>query len=96
MARSKTSIPYTPEKDVIKEAIDSSSNTLKILLPHKVELCIPVWPKGTPEQFLIHVQQALDALQKCLNSTLEKAINDKEECSKKLQEASEAFANFKG
>ena len=41
---------------------------------------MPVWSKETPEQFLVHVQQALDALrQKGLETMLEKAIIDKEE-----------------
>ena len=66
-----------------EEAVDSSANTLKLTLPHKVELCIPVWSKGTPEQFLIHIQQALDAImQKGLQSALEKSIKDKEEWAK--------------
>ena len=60
--RSKPPIPYIPEKDVIEEAVDSSAHTLKLTLPHKVELHVPVWLKGTPEQFLIHVQSALDAI----------------------------------
>ena len=34
--RSMPPIPYIPEKDVIKEAVDSSANTLKLMLPHKV------------------------------------------------------------
>ena len=55
MGRSTPPIPYIPEKDVIQEVIDSSANTLKLTLPHKVELCIPVWSKGTPEQFLVHI-----------------------------------------
>ncbi len=41
--RSKPPIPYIPEKDVIKEAVDSSANMLKLILPHKVEfVCILV------------------------------------------------------
>ena len=60
--RSRPPIPYIPEKDVIQEATDSSTNTLKLMLPHRVELRVPVWSKGTPEQFLVHVQQALDAI----------------------------------
>ena len=49
------------------------------------------------EQFLVHVKQALDAIrQKGLQTTLEKAIKDKEECSQKLLEASEDLANYKG
>ena len=47
--RSKPPIPYIPKKDVIQEAVDSSVNTLKLTLPHKVELCAPIWSKGTPE-----------------------------------------------
>ena len=70
---------------------------LKLLLPHRVELRVPVWSKGTPEQFLVHVQQALDAIrQKGLQTALEKAVRDKEECTKMLAKASEAFNNYKG
>ena len=96
-ARSRPSIPYIPEKDVIQEAVDSSANMLKLMLPHKVELHVPVWSKGPFKQFLVHVQQALDAIrQKDLQTALEKAIKDKEECTKKLVEANEALANYKG
>ena len=95
--RSRPPIPYIPEKDVIQEAVDSSTNTLKLMLPHKVELCVPVWLKGTPEQFLVHFQQVLNAIrQKGLQTALEKAIKEKEECTKKLVEAKEALANYKG
>ena len=66
-------------------------------LPHKVELHIPVWSKGTPKQFLVHVQQALDVIrQKGLQSALEKAIKDKEEWTKKLKKATDVFGNYKG
>ena len=45
----------------------------------------------------MHVQQALDAIrQKVLQTALEKAVKDKEECTKKLTKASEAFNNYKG
>ncbi len=88
---------YIPEKDVIQEAVDSSANTLKLTLPHKVELRIPVWSKGTPEQFLVHVQLALDAIrQNGLQSALDKAIKDKEEWTEKLTTAIEACENYKG
>ena len=36
--RSRPPIPCIPEKDVIQEAVDSSTNMLKLMLPHKVEL----------------------------------------------------------
>jgi hypothetical protein len=97
--RSKPPIPYIREKDVIQEAVDSSANTLKLTLPHKVELHVPVWSKGTPEQFLVHVQSALDAIrQKGLQAALDKAITDKdkEEWAEKLTTAIEAYENFKG
>ncbi len=80
MDRSRPPIPHIPEKDVIQEAVDSSANMLKLILPHKVELCVPVRSKGNPEQFLVYVQQALDAIrQKGLQTVLKKAIKDKEE-----------------
>ena len=66
-------------------------------LPHKVELCVPVWSKGTPEQFLVHIQSSLDAIrQKGLQSALDKAIKDKEEWTEKLTMAIEAYGNYKG
>jgi len=72
--RSKLHIPYIPEKYVIQEAVDSSANMLKLTLPHKVELHIPVWSKGAPEQFLVHIQEAFDAItQKGPKIALEKA-----------------------
>ena len=87
LGRSKPQIPFIPKKDNLQEAVESSTNTLKLTLPHKVELRVPVWSKGTPEQFLVHVQQALDAIwQKGLDTVLEKAV----------EEASEAFNNYKG
>ena len=50
-----------------------------------------------PKQFLVKVQQALNSVrQKSLETTLEKAIKDKEECSQKLLEANEALANCMG
>ncbi len=54
--RSKPPILYISEKDDLQEAVDSSANMLKLLLPHKVELHVPVWSKGNPEQFLVHEQ----------------------------------------
>ncbi len=88
---SRPPVPYIPEKDVLQEAVDSSANKLKLILPHKVELCVPVWLKGTPKQFLVNIQQALDAIrQKGLQTALEKVIKDKKECTPKLVEANEA------
>ena len=97
MGRSKPPIPYIPEKDVIQEAIDSSANMLKLTLPHKVDLRIPVWSKGTPEQFLAHIQQALNAIrEKGLLTANEKAGKVKEKWTKKLTMATEAWDNYSG
>jgi hypothetical protein len=38
----KPPIPYISEKDLIQEALDGSVNTLKLTLPQKVELHVPV------------------------------------------------------
>jgi len=46
VGKSKSPIPYIPQKDVIQEAIDSSANMLKLALPHKVESQVPVGLKG--------------------------------------------------
>jgi len=79
--QSKPPIPSIPEKDVIQEAVDSSANSLKLTLPHKVEFHVRVWSKGTPEQFLVHIQQAPNAIrQKGLLMAYEKAIKDQEQC----------------
>jgi len=61
--RSKPPIPYIPKKDVIQEAVDSITNMLKLT------------SSWTPEQFLVHIQQALDAIRQIgLQTALEKAI----------------------
>ncbi len=45
----------------------------------------------------MHGQQALDAIrQKGLQTALEKAVKDKEECTKKLTKAKTAVENYKG
>ena len=90
--RCKQPSPYIPEKDVIQEVVDSSANMLKLTLPHKLELHVPVWSRGTHEQFLIHVQQAVDTIrQKCLLTTYKKAVKGKEVCITKLTKATEAL-----
>ena len=96
VGRKKPLIPYIPPKNVIQDALDSSASTMKLMLQHKVELRVPIWSKETPEQFLVHIQQALDTIsQKGLEAALEKAVKDKEECTWKLQQATEGLANKK-
>ncbi len=68
---------------------------MKLILPHKVELHVPVWLKGTPESWCMS-SRPLMPLGKSLQTTLEKAIKDQEECTKKLTKANEAFGNYEG
>ena len=83
VVRSNPPIPYIPKKDVIQKAVESGANMLKFTLLHKMELRIPVWSKGTPKQFLVHVQQALETIrQKGHQSALKKVIKDKEKWMK--------------
>ena len=42
VGRSRPPIPYVPEKDIIQEVVDSSANMLKLMLPHRVRLHVPV------------------------------------------------------
>jgi len=97
LGRSQPTISYIPKKDSIQEAVDSSANMLKLTLPHMVELHIPLWSKVTPEQFLVHIQQALDAIsQKGILAAYEKAEKDKEEWTKKLDKATKALDRYTG
>ena len=34
---------------------------IKLMLPHKVELQVSIWTRGMPEQFIMHMQQAISA-----------------------------------
>ncbi len=57
----------------------------------------PCLIKRGPKQFLVHIQQALDAIrQKSVQTALEKVIKNKDECTQKLVKANEALANYKG
>ena len=97
MVRSRPPILYIPKKDVLQdqEVVDTSAYMLKLTLPHKVELRIPVWSKKTPEQFLVHIQQTLDVIsQNGLRTAYEKAEQDKEEWTKKLAKATEALEKY--
>ena len=58
----KPSIPYILEKDELQEAVENGTSTIKLMLPHKVELGVSVWTSRTPEQFVVHVQQAISAI----------------------------------
>ena len=49
---------YVPEKDTFQDS--SSDHTMKIMLPNKVELRVTMFSQGSLEQFLSHVQTALE------------------------------------
>ena len=85
--RVKPPIPYIPEKDDLKEAVDSSAS-IKLTLPTKVELRVCMWSRGTPEKFIVHVQQAIAAIKaKGLQEAYERLVWAEKECNKKLEEA---------
>jgi hypothetical protein len=57
-------IPYIPVVDEIQDAVNANSNeprTQKIKLPNKTEFQAGVWNTGTPEEFLMHMKQAIHA-----------------------------------
>jgi uncharacterized protein YukE len=85
--RVRPPIPYIPEKDDLNEAGESSA-TIKVTLPTKVELRVPVWSRGTPEKFLMHVQQAIAAIKaKGLQEAYERLVRTEKECKEKVEEA---------
>ena len=83
----------SPRRNFLPEAVHSSGNTLKLTLPHKAELHVPVQSKGMPNQFLVHDQQAINAItQKDVLVAYEKAIKD----HPKLSTDKEAMTNCMG
>ncbi len=55
-------IPYVPVVDEIQDAVNANSNKprmQKIKLPNKTKFQAGVWNTGTPEEFLMHVKQAI-------------------------------------
>ena len=96
VGRSELPILYIPEKDGIQEVVDSGTNTEVNIAPQG-GVAHPCLFIRDPEEFLVHIQQALNAIrQKGLQSALEKATKDKEEWMKKLTMAIEVFGNYKG
>ena len=85
-------IPYVPTVDEVQEAVNKGKEySYKIKLPDKTEFSVPIWDTGTPEAFLIHVQQAKSAckrkgLFKDYDDALE-ALTDSDEQAKSLRRA---------
>eukprot|EP00804_Cyclotella_cryptica_P029968 CCRYP_013430-RA/>CCRYP_013430-RA protein AED:0.37 eAED:0.41 QI:0/-1/0/1/-1/1/1/0/173 len=82
----KPPIPYIPEKDDLQEAVESTA-LIKLTLPTKVELRVSLWSSGTPEKFLVHVQQANTAIKaKGLQEAYAQLVWAEKECTEKLEE----------
>lgn len=80
-------IQYIPAKDELQEAVDSTANTFKLILPVKVESWVPVWSRGTCEQFIIHPSGINVIEQWSLKEAYDKLVWVKMECTNKLEEA---------
>eukprot|EP00804_Cyclotella_cryptica_P007830 CCRYP_001409-RA/>CCRYP_001409-RA protein AED:0.37 eAED:0.37 QI:0/-1/0/1/-1/1/1/0/116 len=79
--RVKSPIPYIPEKDDLQEAVESTA-LITLTLPTKVELRVSVWSRGTPEKFLVHVQQRIAAIKtKGLQEAYERLVWAEKECT---------------
>ena len=48
--------------EVQEAAMKGTEYSYKIKLPNKMEFSVPIWDTGTPEAFLIHMQQAKSAV----------------------------------
>jgi hypothetical protein len=74
-------------KDEVEDAVDSTANMLKLTLPCNVILQVPVWSCGTPEQFITHIQQAINAIEhEGLKEAYDKLLAIKKECASTLEE----------
>ena len=72
--------------DELQEAVDSTANTIKLTLPGKVELQMSVWSCGTPDPFIMHVEQAINVIkQKGLKEAYEKFVGNKKGCTSILR-----------
>eukprot|EP00804_Cyclotella_cryptica_P020673 CCRYP_003484-RA/>CCRYP_003484-RA protein AED:0.41 eAED:0.41 QI:0/-1/0/1/-1/1/1/0/101 len=82
--RVKPPIPYIPEKEDLQQAVELTA-LMKLTLPTKVELRVSVWSRGTPEKFIVHVQQAIAAIKaKGLHEAYKQLVWAKKECTEKL------------
>ena len=58
-------IPYVPVIDPVQEIVNSQKeHPMKIKLPDKTEIQVPIWHSGTRKAFLIHVGSAREAIEK--------------------------------
>jgi hypothetical protein len=52
-------IPYVPVVDPVQDIVNSKERPMKIKLPDKTEIQVPIWHSSTPEAFFIHVRKAI-------------------------------------
>ena len=52
-------IPYVPVVDPVQDVVNAKDHPMKIKLPDKTEIQVPIWHSGMPEVFLIHVCEAI-------------------------------------
>jgi hypothetical protein len=65
-----------------------STALIKLTLPIKVEISVSMWSCGTPEKFIMHVQQAITAMKvKGLQENYMKLVRAEKECMEKLEDA---------
>jgi len=87
------------ERDTIQ--VTSSGGAMNIMLPDKVELRVTVlsFSQGSPEQFISHVQTALETIrhrQKGLLAAYDTACKEYKKAEQKLVKAPEAFSSYLG
>lgn len=82
-------IPYVPVVDEVQEAVKTGKEySYKIKLPDKTEFSVPIWDTGTPESFLIHMQQAKSA---CKRKGLFQDYEDALEAESKAEEQAKSL-----
>ena len=53
-------IPYVPVIDPVQDVVNTTKeHPMKIKLPDKTEIQVPIWHQGMPKAFSIHVREAL-------------------------------------
>ena len=93
--RSKPPVSYIPEKDAAQDA--THDRTMKVRVSEKLQLTVTVFHQGTPEQFLNHVQVALETIsQRGLDTDYQLAIKEDLEAEEKLTAATEAKESYLG
>jgi hypothetical protein len=54
-------IPYVPVVDLVQDVMKAKERPMKIKLPDKTKIQVPIWHSGMPEAFFIQVCEAISA-----------------------------------